>query len=206
MLAPQAVATRFTAAQIHDTVAAIARQARYAVPVRQSIIGRLLLSAFRWFRDLFLQIKAWPDAPYLLIAAVVLLVLVVAGRILIDRRTQTRRAAGEGLRALGGEARDYWALAAQLDAAGNYLEACHAVYIAVLATITRSGLVRFHVSKTSGDYARELRRRGSSQAADFASFARQSERCMYGWTAPTHDDYAQLARAAEVFVGRRAAA
>jgi len=206
MLALQAVAGRFTAAQIHDTVAAIARQARYAVPVRESILGRVFLSIFRWIRDLFIQIKAWPDAPYLLITAVVLLVLVVAGRMLIDRRTKASRAAGAGLRALGGEARDYWALAAQLDASGSYLEACHAVYIAVLDTITRSGLVRFHASKTSGDYARELRRRGSPHAGDFADFARQSERCMYGWSAPTHDDYTQLARAAEALVRGRVAA
>ena len=206
MLALQAVAGRFTAAQVHDTVAAIARQRQYAVPVRQSIVGRLLLSIFRWFRDLFMQIKAWPAAPYLLIIAVVLLILVVAGRIMIDQRTKASRAAGAGLRALAGEARDYWALAAQLDASGKYLEACHAVYIAVFDTITRSGLVRFHASKTSGDYARELRRRGWPQAADFASFARQSERCIYGWTAPTHDDYIQLARAAEGFMRERAAA
>ena len=205
MPALQTVAGRFTAAQIHDTVAAIARQRQYAVPVRQSIVGRVLLSIFRWFRDLFLQIKAWPDAPYLLIAAAVLLIFVVAGRILIDRRAKASRAAGAGLRALGGEARDYWALAAQLDASGNHLEACHAVYIAVLDSITRSGVVRFHASKTSGDYARELRRRGSPQAADFANFARQSERCMYGWSAPTHDDYAQLARSAESLVRGRAA-
>ena len=205
MPALQTVAGRFTAAQIHDTVAAIARQRQYAVPVRQSIVGRVLLSIFRWFRDLFLQIKAWPDAPYLLIAAAVLLIFVVAGRILIDRRAKASRAAGAGLRALGGEARDYWALAAQLDASGNHLEACHAVYIAVLDSITRSGVVRFHASKTSGDYARELRRRGSPQAADFTNFARQSERCMYGWSAPTHDDYAQLARSAESLVRGRAA-
>jgi uncharacterized protein DUF4129 len=206
MLAPQAVAGRFTAAQIHDTVAAIARQRQYAVPVRESILGRLFLSVIRWFRDLFILIKAWPDAPYLLIVAVVLLILIVAGRILIDRRTKASRAAGAGLRALGGEARDYWALAAQLDASGHYLEACHAVYLAALDTITRSGLVRYHASKTSGDYARELRRRGSPLAGDFASFARQSERCMYGWSPPMHDDYVQLSRAAEPFIRGRAAA
>ena len=199
-------APRWTAEQIHDSVASITRQPAYAVPVRESIIGRIVMTAFRWIRDLIDRTGSWPDARYLLIAAVALLIVIIAARIAIDQRMNARRAAGEGLRMLGGDGRDYWALAAQLDAGGKHVEACHAIYLAVLDAFARAGLLRFHASKTSGDYARDLRQRAAPQAVDFAHFARAVERSVYGWTAPTHDDYAQLASAAERLVRRRAAA
>ena len=203
---PQAVAGPWTAKQIHDTVAAIARQAAYATPIRQSILGRLLQTIFRWFRDLLLDIKAWPGARYLLIAAAVVLILIVAGRIIVAQRMESRRRAGAGLRAIGGERRDYWVLAAELDAGGNHVAACHAIYVGVLDALARAGTVKFHVSKTGGDYARDLRRRGAPIAAEFASFAREFDRSVYGWAAPTHDDFVRLARAGEAIVSRRAAA
>ena len=206
LLPPQAVAGPWTAKQIHDTVAAIVRQRAYSVPVRQSILGRILLAVFRWIRDLLEQIKAWPDARYLLIAAVVVVVLAVAGRIVIAQQIEARRRVGVGLRAIGGERRDYGAMAAEMDAAGDFVGACHAVYIGVLDALTRMGAVRYHASKTSGDYARDLRQRQSPVAGDFWSFARQFDRSVFGWTAPTHEDYVRLARAAEGIVPRRAAA
>lgn len=203
---PQAVAGPWTAKQIHDTVEAIARQAAYATPIRQSILGRLLETLLRWFRDLLAEIKAWPEARFVLIAAVVVLVLTMAGRIVVEQRMEARRRAGAGLRAIGGERRDYWALAAELDAAGNHVAACHAIYIGVLDALARAGTVKFHASKTSGDYARELRQRGAPIATEFAMFAKQFDRSVYGWTAPTHDDFVRLARAGETILPRRAAA
>ena len=203
---PQAVAGRWTAKQIHDTVAAIARQAAYATPVRQSILSRIFGTLFRWIRDLLARINAWPGARYLLIAAVVLLIVIVAGRIMIGQQMEARRLAGAGLRAADGERRDYWALAEQLDAAGNYVGACHAIYVGVLDSLARAGIIKFHASKTSGDYARELRRRSATMAGEFASFARLFDRSVYSWSEPTHDDYVRLSRAAETVVPRRAAA
>lgn len=199
-------ASYWTAEQIHDSVAAIARQPAYATPIRQSILGRIVMTVIRWIRDLLDRTGALPGARYLLIAAVVLFILIVVARIVIDQRLNARRAAGEGLRMLGADARDYWALAAQLDAAGTQVEACHAIYLAVLDALTRAGLLRFHPSKTSGDYARDLRQRGAPQAADFTRFARAFERAVYGWSLPTHDDYSRLANEAERLARHRAAA
>ncbi len=203
---PQAVAGPWTAKQIHDTVAAIARQAAYTTPLRQSILGRIFETVFRWVRDLLEQLGGLPGARYLLIAAVALIVIVIAGRIVIGQQMEARRLAGAGLRAIDGERRDYWALAAELDAAGNYVGACHAIYIGVLDALARSGGVKFHASKTSGDYARDLRQRRPAVAGEFASFARQFDRSVYSWSAPTHDDYLRLAQAAESIAPRRAAA
>lgn len=185
-------AVHWSPAQIHDTVAAIARQPQYAASSQESLLGRLLTMVGRWMRDLLLQMKAWPDTRYLLIAAAILLVLLLAARVIIGQRVQARRAAGAGLRAHGADARNYWALGAELDAAGKHVEACHAIYAAVVDALARAGLLRFHISKTSGDYARELRQRAFPRAAEFAAFARQFERQVYGWSAPTHDDYARL--------------
>src|SRR5215467_10662969 len=114
LLPPQAVAGPWTARQIHDTVAAIVRQPAYAVPVRQSLLGRVIETIFRWIRDLLEQIKAWPGARYLLIAAIILILVVIVGRIVIAQQIDARRRAGAGLRAIGGERRDYWALASEL--------------------------------------------------------------------------------------------
>jgi len=203
---PQAVAGPWTAKQIHDTVAAIARQPAYSTPIRQSILGRILQTLFRWIRDLLESVRGWPGMRYLVIAAIVLLIVVIAGRILIAQRMEARRLAGVGLRAMGGERRDFWALAAQLDASGDHLGACHALYIGVLDALSRTGAVRFHASKTSGEYARDLRHRNAPLAAAFASFAREFDRSVYGWKAPAHDDYARLAAMAEAIAPRRAAA
>jgi hypothetical protein len=208
LLPPQAVAGPWTAKQIHDTVAAIVRRPAYATPVRQSILGRILTTVFRWIRDLLEQIKSWPDARYVLIAAVAVIVIVIAARIVIGQKMEARRRAGMGLHAIGGERRDYWALAAELDAAGNYVGACHALYIGVLDALSRTGALRHHASKTSGDYARDLRQRQSPVANEFAAFARQFDRSVFGWSAPTHDEYVRLARAADGIVPptRRSAA
>ena len=203
---PQAVAGPWTARQIHDTVAAITRQAAYATPVRQSILGRILGTLFRWIRNLLEQINAWPDARFLLIGVVALLIVLIAGRIVIAQRMEARRLAVAGLRSIGGERRDYWALGADLDAAGNHVGACHAIYVGVLDALSRAGAVRFHASKTSGDYAHDLRQRQSPIANEFAAFARLFDRSVYSWSAPTHDDYVRLARVAEGIVPRRAAA
>lgn len=202
---PQAAAGPWTAKQIHDTVAAIARQPAYVTPLKQSIMGRVLTTLFRWIRDLLARVKAWPDARYLLIAALVLLILVVVGRIVIAQRVEARRRLGAGLRAMG-ERRDYWAQAAELDAAGNFVGACHAMYIGTLDALSRAGVVRYHASKTAGDYARELRQRRAPAAAAFAAFAGRFDRSVYGWSAPTHEDYVELSRMAETVVPRRAAA
>ena len=160
----------------------------YTTPIRQSILGRILETVFRWVRDLLEQLGGLPDARYVLIAAVALIVIVIAGRIVIGQQMEARRRAGAGLRAIDGERRDYWALAAELDAAGNYVGACHAIYIGVLDALARTGAVKLPRVED------ERRLRARSQATplavadEFASFARQFDRSVYRWSAPTHDE------------------
>lgn len=201
-----AAAGRWTPAQIHDTVAAIARQPAYATPIQQSILGRLLTAVFRWVRELFDRTGSWPSLRYVLIAAALALILFVLAGVVVGQRTKARRAAAADLRVVGAGPGDYWTLADQFDASGDFNSACHAIYRAVLDGLARADLIRLHASKTSGDYARALRHRGSPRAAEFWRFARQFERCVYGWGPPTHEDYLHLATAARAIVSRRAAA
>ena len=94
-------------------------------------------------------------------------------------------------------------------AAGNYSEASHALYIAVLEAVTASGGVRYHRSKTAGDYARELRRNGSPIAVDFRLFGRGFDRLAFGHVEMAREEYDQLATLAErivTTVGRASAA
>ena len=85
-------------------------------------------------------------------------------------------------------------------------EACHAVHAAVLDQLARDGIVKWHASKTSGDYARELRRRGWPMHAEFRAVARDFERVVFGARGVARDDYLRLRAASERLVARRAAA
>ncbi|MFN2400205.1 MAG: DUF4129 domain-containing protein [Gemmatimonadaceae bacterium] len=75
---------------------------------------------------------------------------------------------------------DPWRAAQELAAGGNFTEAAHALYQALLEAAARRGEIRLHSSKTVGDYGRELRARSSSLLSSFRSFAHSYETVIYG--------------------------
>ena len=197
MFSPQAVG-RWSTAEIHDTVAAIARQPAYATPLRRSLLGRAITFLANRFTDLLGLLNGSREFRWMAIIATVLVVLAVVGRIVISRQLDVlgRR---DGRRArMSSERRDFWALSRELATAEDFTGACHALYAAVIDSLARSGTVKFHSSKTSGDYARELRRHGSPVLQNFRAFARQFDRIVYGASTADRDDYDRLARAAEL--------
>ena len=101
---------------------------------------------------------------------------------------------------------DPWAEAENLAAAGDYMRAAHALYQAVLRRLADHERIRVHSSKTSGDYARDLRRRGSPLAAGFQAFGRRFDRVVFGAGVCTADDFAALRRDALAIPERREAA
>ena len=141
-----------------------------------------------------------------MIATVAVVVLTVVARFVVVRRADFRRRTGTSLRAIGSVRRDYWAVANELAAANNFAGACHAVYLAVLDTLARSGALALHASKTPGDYTRELRQRRSGAAAEFRAFARQFEAAVYGPTVPVAATYEALRQSADRVTAQRAAA
>jgi hypothetical protein len=206
LLSPQEAVGRWSTAQIHDTVAAIARQPQYATPLRRSLFGRALSYVIEWFTDLIRLFNGSRDFRLVVIAATALVVLAVVGRILISRQLDVfgrREGRGGTVRS---ERRDFWAISRELATAADYTGACHALYAAVIDELARNGSVKFHPSKTSGDYARDLSRNGSSAVQNFRAFARQFDRVVYGTASADRDDYEQLARAAEGATSIRTAA
>jgi hypothetical protein len=84
--------------------------------------------------------------------------------------------------------------------------AAHALYRAVLRQLATSERVRLHASKTSGDYVRELRRRGSPLATSFQRFGRRFDHVVFGKGMCTADDFAALRDEALAIPDRRSAA
>jgi hypothetical protein len=202
----QEVIGGWTARQIHDTVAAIARQPAYAIPVRQSLFGRALRWLISRIVDILDGLGGSRDARLVVIAALIVIVVTVVARMVVAQRANFRRRTGTSLRAIGSARRDYWVVADELAAANNFAGGCHAVYLAVLDMLGRSGALTLHASKTPGDYARELRLRRSGAAAAFRAFARQFETAVYGPTQPVAATYQALRESAERVIGSRAAA
>ena len=206
LLSPQQAVGRWSTAEIHDTVAAIARQPQYATPLRQSLFGRALAYVIDWLSDLIRLFHGSREFRLVVIAATALVVLAVVGRIVISRQLDVLgRREGRGGTARG-ERRDFWAMSRELAAAGDYTGACHALYAAVIDALARSGSVKFHSSKTSGDYLSELRRNGSPAVQSFRAFARLFDRVVYGAASAAGDDYERLVRAAESATSIRTAA
>ena len=190
---------QWTATQVHDTVAAIVAQPAYRAE-RRSLLTRLIRLVSDYIGRLLDAVRGSLDARIIIAVAVAAIVLVIVARVAIDRRAAARRArTPERLRAAGGR-RDAWAEARASAAAGNYSEASHALYIAVLEAVTATGGVRYHRSKTAGDYARELRRNGSAIALDFRAFGRGFDRLAFGRVEMARDEYDQLATLAERIV------
>jgi uncharacterized MAPEG superfamily protein len=177
---------------VHDTVVAIVSHAAYQRSLSQTLMNRL----WRWagrlineFFDLFRGSGTGRTITYILLGILVALVIarfIVAARAARDDRTRA------GVRGPRARASDPWGDAERLAGAAQYTEAAHALFAALLAGFAARGEVRLHASKTAGDYARELRRRGSSAEQGFQLFRTRYDRIIYGLGECGTDDYAAL--------------
>jgi hypothetical protein len=199
-------AGHWTARAIHDTVAAIARQPAYSTSLRETLLGRFFRFLWDRFRDLRDFLGGVPGGRPIVIFAVALVVFVIVARIVVARRIEDGRFRASARRGGRGGQTDFWVSARELSQAGDHAAACHALYVAVLSELTRAGAIRLHPSKTSGDYARELARRGAPSAAAFRAFARQFEHLVFGAGSVSASDFDRLASAAEQATPRAAAA
>jgi hypothetical protein len=199
----QAAVRAWPPAAIHDTVASVLSARAFQRSLQASLAQRL----YRWVAD---GIEARVDflrgsgpARWIAIGFTVLLVLLVIARVLLAARARSEEIDG-GDRARGGRAgEDPWRAAERLAAAGKFEEAAHALYRGVVEGLARSDRLRLDPSKTSGDYARELRARGSARLAPFRLFARRFDVAVYGHAGCTAEKVAELSRLAEPFRGDR---
>jgi hypothetical protein len=193
--------------QIHDTVAKIAARPIYNGSARQSLLGRFLHYLGERFLDFLGMFAGTIDArTALVVAGLVVGGVIVARMVVLKQIHADERLHGRGPRIGAGGRIDHWALAREEAAAGRFAQASHAIYSAVIDTLGREGAMKVHSSKTSGDYARDLRRAGYPGVADFRSFAREFDRTVFGETHVGAADFARLREAAERAARRTASA
>jgi len=191
---------------VHDTVAAIARGAEYRRSLRQSFLDR----AFLWLGEMIGKIIAFirhlPSSRTIGLTILGIIVALVVARLVIAAlardETRTRRTRRGGVRA--GD--DPFVEAERLAAEGRYEDAAHALYHGVLLALARGDRLRLDPSKTSGDYARELRARGSASYQPFREFSRRFDVAVFGHGGCDAALIADLRRLATPFTGHARAA
>jgi hypothetical protein len=186
---------------IHDSVAAIAQGTAYQRSVTQSLWN----SFWRWLNESFDalldQFRGSASGRWVTISLLVLLVLLILVRAYLAARAARESAVRDVAGARGGNAGAHpWIDAQRLAAAGRFTDAAHALLAAMLAAIAAQGQVRLHASKTAGDYARELRRRGSPAHPRFEAFRRRYDVAIYGRGEVTGAEYAGLLEDALPFI------
>ena len=200
--------SRLSDSAIHDTVEAVFRQRAYARGVLRW--PEWLRRLFRWLGDVLGDVRlTFGESPLLYWGTIVLLValvaLIVARAVWASRQRRVALAAAEHARPRGaGLPRDPWLAAQALAARGDFTEAAHALYHALLAALARRGQVKLHPSKTVGDYVRELRARSSVAFARFRDFARSYEVVIYGVGRCDRERWERLQSLAEPIVARDA--
>jgi hypothetical protein len=168
------------AAAVHDTVEAVVRGAAFRRSLQSSIAERIFTWLLEWLTRLARAVHAasWTRTAALAFAAA--LVLLVLSRLALSARARgpDRSSLPLGRRAAPSD--DPWLAAERLRAEGRYEESAHALYRGVLTSLAHAERLRLDRSKTSGDYARELRARGSAAYGAFRAFSRRFDLAVYG--------------------------
>lgn len=197
---------QWTAGAVHDSVAVLLEDAAYRRSFWSSLGGRLLTEFGRFLVWLYEMLRGIPGGKATVLTIIAVVLLLILGRLFLAGRWSDdvlfRRKPGS-LRALR---IDPWTEAETLAAAGDYMGAAHALYHAVIRRLAATERIRPHSSKTSGDYVRELRRRGSPLTVPFQAFGRRFDRIVFRSGVCTAEDFDALRRDALAIPDRQAAA
>lgn len=180
---------------MHDTVQAVLRDPAFRRSLRRSLADRILLWMSEWFERVLRLLKHVPSTRSIALGFVALIVLFVVVRLIIAASARDSRSEGGTSRRGASQADDPWASADALAAEGRHEEAAHALYRGVIVSIGKLERLRLDPSKTSGDYARELRRRNAMSLVPFRAFTRRFDVVVYGHG---HADAASLAELREL--------
>lgn len=191
---------------MHDTVAVVVSDPAFRRSLRQSIGDRILV----WLGDLLLRLskamRGLPSSRTLALIFIGAIATFVVIRFLI---AASARGEPAGRRRRGSTAAtdvDPWHSADELLELGRFEEAAHALYRGVILSLSHLERLRLDPSKTSGDYARELRRRSSPSFSPFVAFSRRFDVLVYGHVLPDADAVHQLRELANAFRPRSRAA
>ena len=165
---------------VHDTIAAIARGIEYRRSIRQSLFDRAFVWLGQGLERLINYIRHLPSSRTIGLTILGLIVAAIIARLVISSlaRDEAGPRARRG-RAVGAD-EDPFLAADRFAADGRFEDAAHALYHGVLLSLARSDRVRLDPSKTSGDYARELRARSSSSYQPFREFSRRFDVAVFG--------------------------
>ena len=191
---------------VRDTVADIVSQAAYQQSIGDTLWARVVEWLMRLVRRLFELFAGSDNGRIIVTVLFVLLVLVLVLRIVIGIRADRDIARAPSRAASRRRAPDLLAEAERLAKAGDYISAAHALCAALLESYAARGDIKLHRSKTTGDYARELRRRQVNYAGAFQSFRLRYDRMVYGSLSLGSAEYRELESAArEQLAAQRAA-
>jgi hypothetical protein len=196
----------WSASAVHDTVQAVLRDPAFHRSMRQSLADRILVWLAEWLTRLSKALRGLPSMRTLSLFFAGALVLFVLVRFLIAASARREEGGRRRSRREVGSGTDPWQAADELLALGRHEEAAHALYRGVILSLASAERLRLDPSKTSGDYARELRRRSSPALRPFVTFARRFEVLVYGHIPPDADAVAQLRELASPFRARSKAA
>ena len=191
---------------MHDTVQAVLRDPVFHRSLRRSIADRILVWLADWLNRLSKVVRELPSMRTLAMLFAAALVLFVVVRFLMAASAQRMEADRRSARRGTSAGTDPWQSADELLAMGNFEDAAHALYRGVVVSVASRERLRIDPSKTSGDYARELRRRSSSMLPSFVAFAHRFEALVYGHVPPDATAVAQLRELATPFRSRSRAA
>jgi hypothetical protein len=165
---------------VHDTVAAIARGLEYRRSFRQSLLDR----AFLWLAEAIERIATFvrnlPSSRAIGLTILGIIVAAIVLRLVIAALARDETSSRSGRRRGVGAGEDPFLAAERLAAEGRFEDAAHALYHGVLLALARGDRLRLDPSKTSGDYARELRARGSPSYQPFREFSRRFDVAVFG--------------------------
>lgn len=170
-------------AAVRDTLSAVFASPEFTGVARETVLSRILYWIGEFIRDLARLTGGSQLLYYAVLITAIALVAAIVARVIFLARARGGFAAHGGRFAASGPlaADDPWSVAQRLAAEGDYTGAAHALYGAILVTVSRSGLVRLHDAKTIGDYVREMRTRASATLLQpFREFARAYEYVVYG--------------------------
>jgi len=191
---------------VHDTVQAVLQDPAFRRSLRRSLADRLLL----WLLELYERIAKLfghgPSTRSIALGFAALIVLFVVTRLMIAAiaRDDTVHRVAHRRGTVSGD--DPWESADVLIGEGRFEDAAHALYRGVILALGAQERIRLDPSKTSGDYARELRRRGSASLAPFRVFTRRFDVVVYGHERADAKSLAELRELATPFRLRARAA
>lgn len=201
----QAAMRAWPPAVVHDTVASVVSGRAFQKSLQMSLAQRLFRWISDWINTVVEYLRGSGPARWVAIGFTVLLVLVIVSRFFLAARARTEDFESEDGTRRRRSGEDPWLAAERLAAAGQFEDAAHALYRGVVESIARTDRLRLDSSKTSGDYARELRARGSARLPAFRAFARRFDIAVYGYGGCNPETIADLSRLAEPFRGERGA-